>query len=108
MIPAPLYTEYSLTFVVDKKYARKNTEWKDSKIWHTMIQDATYNITLDESAVHGLNVYTTNLSRQGIHGVVKWMGVDCDVNLFEDSLIREFLYSPMRSTSIFLEELIIV
>lgn len=108
LIPSPLYKEYSLTFVVDKKYARRNTEWKDSTIWHTMIQDATYNITLDECAVHGLNVYTTNLSRQGIHGVVKWMGVDCDVNLFEDSLIREFLYSPMRSTSIFLEELIIV
>jgi len=108
MIPAPLYKEYSLSFVVEKKYARRNTEWKDWNIWHTIIQDATYNITLDESAIYGLNVYTTNLSKQGIHGVVRWMAVECDVDLFEDSLIREFIYSPMRTTNIYLDELIIV
>ena len=107
-IPAPLYKEYSLSFVVEKKYARRNTEWKDWNIWHTMIHDATYNITLDESAIYGLSVYTTNLSKKGIHGVVRWMAVECDVDLFEDSLIREFIYSPMRSTNIYLEELIIV
>ena len=108
MITAPLYKEYSLSFVVNKKYGRRNTEWKDSNIWHAMIQDATYNITLDETAIYGLNVCATNVSKDGIHGVVKWMAIACDVDLFEESLVREFIYSPMRTTNIYLEELIIV
>lgn len=107
-IPLPSYREYSLTFLVDKKYARRNSEWNDYTIWHSMIQDATYNITLDESAIHGLIVYATNVSKEGVHGVVKWTGVECDVDLFEDSLIREFIYSHMKVGSIFLDELIIV